>query len=100
MGRRKGFDEKKIGAIVQVLLVNPDGLWLRQIAKKTGFSPSTIARYLDTILKPLIDESSLGTSGKPLLRVVRLRPFVIERFHEGKTLADILKILRLVSKIG
>jgi len=100
MGRRKGFDQKKILAIVQALLAHQDGLWLRQIAKLTGLAPSTIAKYLDGTLAPLVEESSLGEHEKPLLRVVRLRPFVIERLQEGKTLADIMKILRLVHKIS
>jgi len=100
MGRKKGFDEKKILSIVQVLLANQDGIWLRQIAKETGLSPATVGKYLDTVLKPLVEESSLGRSEKPLLRVIRLKPFVIERLQEGKTLADIMKILRLLDKVG
>jgi hypothetical protein len=99
MGRRKGFDDKKIIAIVKALLANPDGIWLRQIARETQLSPSTVAKYLDTVLKPLIEESSLGMSSKPLLRVIKLKPFVFERLQEGKSLADIMKILRLISKI-
>lgn len=100
MGRKKGFDEKKILAIVRVLLANPDGIWLRQIAKETQLSPATVGKYLDTILKPLVEESSLGRAEKPLLRVVKLKVFVIERLQEGKSLGGIMKILRLVSKIS
>lgn len=100
MGRKKGFDEKKILSIVRALLANPDGIWLRQIAKETQLSPATVAKYLDTVLKPLVEESSLGSTEKPLLRVVKLKAFVIERLQEGKTLADIMKILRLISKIS
>ncbi len=99
MGRKKGFDEKKIIAIVRVLLAHQDGVWLRQIAKETQLSPATVAKYLDTVLKSLVEESSLGHAEKPLLRVVKLKPFVMERLQEGKTLADIMKILRLISKI-
>jgi len=100
MGRKKGFDEKKISSIVRALLAHPDGIWLRQIAKETQLSPATVAKYLDTVLKPLVEESSLGSTEKPLLRVVKLKPFVIERLQEGKRLAGIMKILRLVSKIS
>ena len=99
MGRKKGFDEKKIMSIVKVLLAHQDGIWLRQIAKEAQLSPGTVAKYLDTIMNPLVEESSLGSPEKPLLRVVKLKAFVIERLQEGKTLADIMKILRLVSKI-
>ena len=100
MGRKKGFDEKKIVSIVRVLLSNPEGLWLRQIAKKTDLAPSTVAKYLDSALRPLVEESQLGEVEKPLLRVVKLKPFVIERLQEGKSLADIMKILRLLSKVS
>jgi hypothetical protein len=99
MGRKKGFDEKKILAIVRVLLANQDGIWLRQIAKETRLSPATVAKYLDSALKPLVDENFLGNPEKPLMRVSKLKPFVIERLQEGKSLAEIMKILRLISKI-
>lgn len=102
MGRKKGFDERKIAKIVSVLAANPDGVWLRRIAKDTGYSPATIAHYLHTILAPLTEDISLGPgeNGKPLLRVVRLKPFVLEKLHEGRDIRQIMKILRLMSKIG
>ena len=99
MGRKAGLDEHKVLRIVQILLNNPDGVWLRQLAKESGLSPSTVARYLETVLQPLVDENSLG-AGKPLLRVVKLKPFVIERLEAGQTLGGILRIVRLVSKIN
>ncbi len=99
MGRKKGFDEKKIISIVRVLLANPEGLWLRQIAKETQLSPATVGKYMDTALASLVEENSLGRSDKPLLRVIKLKPFVFERLQEGKSLSDIMKILRLLSKI-
>ncbi|MBI2971163.1 MAG: hypothetical protein HYY37_01945 [Candidatus Aenigmarchaeota archaeon] len=99
MGRRPGFDQRKIGAIVAALYKNPDGLWLRQIAKETEMTHATVAKYVEGILRPLVEEVSLGKEGKPLLRVIRLKPFVIERLQEGKSIADILKVLRLMSKV-
>ncbi|MBS3051005.1 MAG: hypothetical protein J4400_02565 [Candidatus Aenigmarchaeota archaeon] len=98
MGRKKGFDEKKIGKIISILAANPDGIWIRQIAKQTDYSPPTITHYVEGILAPLVEDTSLGT-GKPLLRVVRLKPFVIEKLQEGKDIRQIMKILRLVGKI-
>ena len=99
MGRKKGFDERKIGKIVSVLAANQDGIWLRRIAKESGYSPATVAHYLEGILAPLIDDVSLGT-GKPLLRVVKLKPFVIEKLQEGRDIRQIMKILKLMGKIG
>lgn len=99
MGRKKGFDVRKIGKIVSVLAANPDGIWLRRIAKESGYSPATVAHYLETVLGPLIDDVSLGP-GKPLLRIVKLKPFVIEKLQEGRNIRQIMKILQLVGKVG
>lgn len=99
MGRKKGFNETKIRKIVLVLAANPDGIWVRQISKLSGYSPPTITHYIEGILAPLVEDTSLGT-GKPLLRVIRLKPFVLEKLQEGKDIRQIMKILRLVSKIG
>ena len=98
MGRKKGFDERKIGKIVSILAANPDGIWVRQIAKQAGYSPPTITHYVKGILAPVGEDPSLGT-GKPLLRVIRLKPFVIEKLQEGRDISQIMKILRLVGKI-
>ena len=99
MGRKKGFDEGKIRAIVATLVANPDGMWLRRMAKETGYSPTTIAHYLETVLSPLIEDVSLGTGGKPLLRVVRLKQPVLERLQSGQDIRQIMKLLKLFSKI-
>ena len=99
MGRKKGFDQKKIAAIVRLLAANPDGMWLRQIARETQLHPLTVKRYVETVLQPLVEDVSLGGGGKPLLRVIRLKPFVIERFQEGRSLAEVLKLLRLFDTI-
>ena len=82
MGRKKGFDKRKITSIIGVLANNPEGLWLRRIAEETKLHPSTVTKYIDTLLKPLVEDVSLGGTGKPLLRVIKLKPFVLERLHE------------------
>ena len=99
MGRKKGFDQRKIASIISALATHQDGLWLRQIARETDLHPLTVKKYLETALSPLVEDVSLGQTGKPLLRIVRLKPFVIERLQEGKTIGDILKILNLLDKI-
>ena len=100
MGRKKGFDERKISKIVTALATNPDGIWLRRIARDTSYSPATVAHYLEGVLAPLIEDVSLGGIGKPLLRVVRLKPFVLGKLQEGRDIRQIMKLLRLMSKIG
>jgi len=98
MGRKKGFDKKKITAIITVLANNPDGIWLRRIAEETKIHHSTVTKYIDTLLRPLIEDVSLGSSGKTLLRVIKLKPLVIERLQQGKSLDQIMKILKLMNQ--
>lgn len=100
MGRKKGLDKKKIGAIISVLVSNPEGLWLRQIAKDTNLSPATVSHYIDTVLRPLTEDASLGKGSKPLLRVIKLKPFVLEKLEEGRDINQIMKILDLMKKIS
>ena len=99
-GRKKGYDNKKISAIVVCLIRNPDGLWLNRIAKETGLHHSTVTKYIDTILSPLVDNITLGESEtKPLLRVVKLRPVVIEKLQEGQNIGQILRLLSIMKKL-
>ena len=100
MGRKKGFDERKIRKIVSVLAANPDGTWLRRIAKETGFSPTTVAHYLEGPVAPLLEDVSLGSGNKPILRVVRLKSLVIERLQQGDDLRKIMRLLKLMGKVG
>ncbi|MEM7819529.1 MAG: hypothetical protein QXD48_01730 [Candidatus Aenigmatarchaeota archaeon] len=99
MGRKKGFDNKKIGIIISILLANPDGIWLRRIAEEAKLSPATVAHYIETVLVPFVEDVSIGKEGKPLLRVIRLKPFVAERLKEGKSLNQIMKFLGILRKI-
>lgn len=98
MGRKKGFDPRKITSIITVLANNPDGIWLRRIAEEAKLHPSTVTKYIDTLLKPLVEDVSLGGSGKPLLRVIKLKPLVLERLQQGKSLDQIMKVLKLMNQ--
>ncbi|MDI6720827.1 MAG: hypothetical protein QMD85_00450 [Candidatus Aenigmarchaeota archaeon] len=100
MGRKPGLSGEKIGRIFNVLVANPDGLWLRELSRRCGCTHATISRYIDnSSLKPLLLDDSIGKPEKPALRVIRLKPFVIERLQEGKDINQIMKLLRLMSKI-
>lgn len=99
MGRKPGFDKNKVNAILQVLLVNPEGIWLRRIAEETRLHPSTVSKYIDGVLKHLVDDTTLGDK-KPFLRIIRLKPVVAEKLQEGKNLEQILKYLEIMNKIG
>lgn len=98
MGRRKGYDNKKIVAIISALARNPDGLWLRKLAQDTNLSPATVSHYIDSILNPLIECVSLGDK-KPFLKVIKLKPMVLQKIEEGQNINQILKTLYLFKRI-
>ena len=96
MGRKKGFDEKKIGAIIVALYNNPDGMWIRRLGKATSLHPSTVSRYVDTVLKPLIEDVSLAGENRAMLRIIRLKPFVTEKLAEGRNIQQIMRLMKLL----
>jgi len=100
MGRKRGFDEEKIGHIVRVLANNPEGIWLRRISQETGLHPSTVTKYIEGPLAMLVEEASLGKEEKPLLRVIKLKPFALQKMEEGVGISEILRILRIMEKVG
>ena len=100
MGRKKGPSPQKIAALVSILARNPDGMWLRKLAKEAGMSPMTVSKYANTTLKPFLEDVSLASEKRSILRILRLKSFVIEKLREGKDLNQILKILALVEKIS
>ncbi|MFH0949495.1 MAG: hypothetical protein V1802_03335 [Candidatus Aenigmatarchaeota archaeon] len=99
MGRKKGFNEKKIAGIIAVLMKNPDGIWIRRIAKELDISPATVIHYVNNVMAPLVDEIILGDTGKPLLRVIKLKLFVFERLERGEDLKQIFRMLKIIEKI-
>jgi len=66
---KKGFDKKKIQKIKKVLKENPQGLWVREIARKTGLDKSTVSIYLLRYMKSGV--AVLSISG--LVKIYRLR---------------------------
>ncbi|HLD83851.1 MAG TPA: hypothetical protein VI979_03290 [archaeon] len=96
MGRKKGFDGKKISVIISALARNPDGVWLRQLSRDTGISATTVSAYAGGILKPLLEETSLGAGARPMLRVIRLKPYVLQKIAEGRGISEILKMLKIL----
>lgn len=100
MGRKKGFNANKISAIIGVLIKNQDGMWIRELARQTGMHPTTITKYVEGVLNPLVEDVSLGSTSKHLLRVIKLKPFVIERLEQGQSLDKIMKMLSLMNKIA
>jgi len=99
MGRKKGFNKEKISLIITVLSRHPEGIWIRALADECKLAPNTVRHYIQGALNPLIIDTSLGRSEKPHLRVVRLKPYVLQRLSEGKNIAQILRMLKAIEEI-
>jgi len=62
------IDSEKIKRIEKILEQNPDGLWIREIARKTGLDKSTISIYLNKHMKSKIIVRKFGG-----LKLIRLK---------------------------
>jgi len=98
-GRPVGMDQQKLAKIIRVLAENPDGVWLRRIALKAGLHPTTVGNCIDRVLRPLVDDISLGPDEKPIMRVIKLKPSVLRRLEEGATLKQILQLSQIIKDV-
>lgn len=71
MGRKKGPDEDKVKKILEVLRKNPQGLWIREIARQAKLSTTTTHRYLTKYMKDRIKEAVTIKGG--LVKFVKLK---------------------------
>lgn len=99
-GRPIGSDQQKLAVVVKILAENPEGIWLRKIAKKAGLHPTTVGNYMDSVLSPLIEDVSLGSDQKPIIRVIKLKASVMRRLEEGATLRQILQLSSVLRSVG
>jgi len=98
-GRKPGNDPKKMRGIIQVLLNHQEGIWIRQIAKEANVHPTTATKYIEGVLMPMVEIQLLGVNTvKPLLKVVRLKPIVIEKLEQGQKISEILRFLDLLNR--
>jgi DNA-binding IclR family transcriptional regulator len=70
MGRKAGPDRTKIAKLRACLKAYPDGLWTREIARRTGISKSSVQRYLTEFMTNEVEEA-LSVSG--LVKLYRPR---------------------------
>lgn len=56
----KPIDNEKIEKIKKILKQNPNGLWVREIARKTNLDKSTVSIYLNKHLKDKIKTKKIG----------------------------------------
>jgi response regulator of citrate/malate metabolism len=71
MGRRKGPDQNKLRKIIEVLKQNPQGLWIREIARQAKLSKSTVHRYVTEFMESQIEEVLTVKGG--LVKIVKLK---------------------------
>lgn len=67
----KGPDKNKLCKIRNVLRQNPQGLWIREIARRTKISKSTVHIYVNNYMKDELRDI-IDVRGS-LLRLIKLR---------------------------
>ena len=66
------IDLNKIKKIRETLRKYPKGLWVRELARKSGIDKSAVSRYLSTCMKNEIEIEEIGN----LIKIVKLRIFL------------------------
>ena len=69
MPRKK--DREKIKRIRNVLIKNPQGLWVREIARQAGLDKSTVSIYLNKHMRNEVEKVYSVKGG--LIKIVRLK---------------------------
>ncbi len=65
----RNVDENKAYKIREVLKNSPNGLWVREIARKTGLDKSTVSIYLSKHMKNEVKSFSISN----LVKIYKLR---------------------------
>lgn len=69
---KKGPDMKKIEKIRNILKRHPNGLWIREIARKTNIDKSTVSIYLAKYMINDIEDTHPHVKND-MIKVVRLK---------------------------
>ena len=69
MTKKAGPDIKKIEKIETTLKKHFQGLWIRELSRKTGIDKSTTSRYINNYMKNKIEIENIGN----LIKIVRLK---------------------------
>jgi len=68
MPRKSGPDIKKVERIRKILKKYSNGLWIRELARKSNIDKSAISRYISIYMKDEIEVEILG-----VIKIVRLK---------------------------
>lgn len=67
----RAVDAKRLKALTGLLKAHPEGLWVRELARQTGLSKSSVSRYLGRDLRSEVETSYLGRNKCCRLRQAR-----------------------------
>lgn len=81
---------ENLSKILDALAKAPEGLWIREIARKTGLKPMTVTYYVNKHPE-LFDDDAVPGAHKPVFRLVRLRKGALSR--KSALLAKIMREL-------
>ncbi|MDI6825983.1 MAG: winged helix-turn-helix transcriptional regulator [Candidatus Aenigmarchaeota archaeon] len=62
-------DPEKIEKIRKLLKENPEGLWIREIARRSNLTKSTVSKYVNEYMKDEIED----VWKRGFIRIVRLK---------------------------
>ena len=88
MGRHKSKDNTSLNLIIMALSDAPQGLWIREIARRTKLKPMAVSYHVGQHPE-LFDEQSVDGPKKPIFRLIKLKPGALTK--KGTLLAKILK---------
>ncbi len=68
MGRK--IDQNKLDEIIKVLKNYPNGIWIRELARKTNLDKSLVSRYVNLYLKNEVED--VYKTNHPI-KIIRLK---------------------------
>jgi len=69
MSRKRGPDLEKLEKIKGILKKYPNGLWVRELARKSGIDKSAVSRYVSDYMGGEVEIEKVGN----LIKIVRLK---------------------------
>jgi len=80
-----GKKDDRVNKIIGLLIANPQGMWLRQLAIETNIPISTLHRYIEYELQDIVESVGVKDErGKYFgLRIIRLKPKIVEVIESG-----------------
>lgn len=68
MPRKSGPDLQKLEKIKEILKKYPNGLWIRELSRKSGIDKSAVSRYIVIYMEREVITETLG-----VIKIVRLK---------------------------